>query len=131
MTITSISYKQKFATFQFLNCDIGFDGSLGDNENPLEALKKLKTIAEVFHKQEFPHMYELVDHQPLIDYIIKPHDDEKQPEPDKIKAFIELINSKYQTSKTLESLRAKVEKENNPQLQEAFDNKLRTLEISV
>lgn len=57
MKITTINYKQKFPTFQFLNCDIGFKGTLGENEDPLNALKQLKTIAEAFHKQEFPHLY--------------------------------------------------------------------------
>lgn len=127
MTITSISYKQKFPTFQFLNCDIGFDGSLGDNENPLEALKKLKTIAEAFHKQEFPHMYELVESETVAGSLLN-STTPTTPEPDRTQAFIDLINSKYQTKKTLESLKPKVEQENNPAIQQAFDNKLKQLQ---
>lgn len=128
MTITSINYKQKFPTFQFLNCDIGFEVSLGENESPSEALKKLKTIAEAFHKQEFPHMYELADSQPIPDDVGYKINEEKQPEPDRTQAFIDLINSKYQTKKTLESLKPKVEQENNPAIQQAFDNKLKQLQ---
>lgn len=52
-----ISYKEKFPTFQFLNCDIGFETDMDDSANPMEKLKELRNMAIAFHKQEFPHFY--------------------------------------------------------------------------
>ena len=125
MKPTMISYQKLFPLGIYINERIGIEMQLDDGDSPEVALAKAKEIVHKFHKDSNP---ELVDSQPIPDDAGYKMQDEKQPEPDKIKAFIELINSKYQTSKTLESLRAKVEKENNPQLQEAFDNKLKQLQ---
>ncbi len=57
MEIKTVTYKQKFPTFQYLNCDIGFEASVPPGKDPLEVLKELQNLSELFHKQSFPHLY--------------------------------------------------------------------------
>lgn len=57
MKIISVSYKQKFPTGSFLNCDIGFEASITEHEHPEKALKELQDLAESFHKSSFSHLY--------------------------------------------------------------------------
>ena len=57
MKIDRITYKEKFYTFQYLNCDIGMECSIDEGENILEAIKKLRDTCIEFHKQEFPNLY--------------------------------------------------------------------------
>lgn len=125
MKPTMISYQKLFPLGVYINEGIGIEMQLDDGDSPEVALAKAKEIVHKFHKDSNP---ELADCQPI------PHDagykinEEKQPEPDRTQAFIDLINSKYQTKKTLESLKPKVEQENNPAIQQAFDNKLKQLQ---
>lgn len=99
----------------------GFEvmAELGENENPDEAKDKLVSIIQKWHNANTPEL-ELANYQPPPQ--------SPTPEPDRTQAFIDLINSKYQTKKTLESLKPKVEQENNPAIQQAFDNKLKQLQ---
>ena len=57
MKVLTISYKQKFPTGSYLNCDIGFEASIGENEKPEDAMKTLQDLAESFHKSSFSHLY--------------------------------------------------------------------------
>lgn len=47
------------------------------------------------------------------------------PKEDRIDAMISLINSPYQTKKTIENLKPKVEAENNKELTQAYQQKLK------
>jgi len=132
MTITSTSFKQKFPTFQFLNCDIGFEASLGENEDPLEALKKLKTISEAFHKQEFPHLYESVSFHvtPEPSRISNQELDAAKTEPceQTIQAFYKILETKNASLKYLELQREAIEKLNDQPLIDAFNQKIKSLQ---
>ena len=89
---------------------IEFD--IEDGEDFLENLHRAKAIIKEFYRGNIKPLHSKED----IDATLP-----------KTQAFIDLINSKYQTKKTLESLKSKVEAENNPELTEAYHNKLKEL----
>lgn len=140
MTITKVKYERLFPIGMYLNEKIGFEAEIQSdlveeyqNNVALEAVEKLRQLAEDIHKEKYPHFYmgdklhipqdfELTERK--VDY-----DNLKQfDEPTKEQGMIELINSKYQTKKTLENLRPQVDKLNNPEITELFLNKLKTFE---
>lgn len=134
-----ISYKQKFPTWQFLNCDIGFEIDVPEGENPLEKMKELKNLAAEFHKQEFPHLYQdnkmvgdFISPSPAIhaqtDYHISDFPNEKSSKERTIDALIQDINS-CKEIKVLESYRLIVKK--YPELEDAYNLKLKSLQENV
>jgi hypothetical protein len=88
MKIQVVQYKQKFPTGSFLNCDIGFEASIGENENPEVALKDLQSLAESFHKSSFSYLY-TESGKPVE---IKQVDENEQAVDKRIAAIIQDIN---------------------------------------
>ena len=127
MKVTTISYKQKFPTGSFLNCDIGFEASIGENENPEQALSTLQKLAESFHKSSFPHLYtesgkpitiEQADEVPVV---------QKTNEDSKLSATQRILQQINESSdeKVLQSFKLLVR--NNSELQEAYNLRLKQL----
>ncbi len=129
MKITTTNYKQKFPTFQFLNCDIGFDGSLEEGENPLDALKQLKTIAEAFHKQEFPHLYNGNEQPQFAETSHQQEVQLTQPtsKEEAIQSHIKTINE-CTTLSNLNIFTKLVQKTDHPDLTAAYQAKLKTFD---
>lgn len=70
MTITKVEYSKLLPTGIYSNERIGFEAELGYTpntdstdgypmipENPLEAISKLRQLAEQSHKEQYPHLY--------------------------------------------------------------------------
>jgi len=135
MTITSASYKEKFPTFQFCNCDIGFEGSLGESENPLIALKQLRELAIAFHKQEFPHLYDqsfVRPSEPLrvevpLTFAQRPKSEEQISREQQIEGYYQIIRMAT-TQKSLELHRPGITRMNDESLTREFNNKINTLQ---
>ena len=121
MKITTISYKQKFPTGSYLNCDIGFEASIGENENPEDAMKSLQDLAESFHKSSFSHLY-TENGKPIT--IVQVEEDKSELTPED--GLIEIIDQ-CRTIQLLERQRKQVERMNSPRVNEAFEKKLQTL----
>lgn len=73
MKITKVKYEKLFPVAAYVNEKIGFEaeigvgGSTSDNpsetgisltqENPLQAIEKLRVLAEQSHREKYPHLY--------------------------------------------------------------------------
>lgn len=57
MKLEKISYAKIFPTGVYLNERIGFEASISEREDPQLALMELRDMAEKFHKQANPHLY--------------------------------------------------------------------------
>ena len=103
----------------------GFEvvAELGESENPDEAKDKLVTIIQKWHNASNP---ELVDSQPLIPSPELPITQvKKDSKEEAIQRMINEINA-CANKKTLDSY--KLIAKTSPELQEAFDNKLKQLQ---
>ena len=129
MKILTVSYKQKFPTGSYLNCDIGFEASIGENENPEVAMKSLQDLAESFHKSSFSHLYtengkpitivQIDDDSPIIP---RTNENSKQST---VERTIDQIN---QCSSEAVLLSFKLLAKANPEIQTAYDNKLKSFQ---
>lgn len=123
MKIKTAYYKKKFPTFQFLNEDIGFEGELDDTEDPLLAIAELKRLAEKFHREGNPHLYQEPSPEiPSTPLIKKTNEDSKNQQ---IKSIISSIETCTEI-KVLESYQLIAK--SNPQIQQAYDNQLNKLQ---
>ena len=121
MKILTISYKQKFPTGSFLNCDIGFEASIEPGEDINDALSTLQNHAQAFHKSSFPHLY-TENGKPIT--IVQVEEDKSELTPED--GLIEIIDQ-CRTIQLLERQRKQVERMNSPRVNEAFEKKLQTL----
>lgn len=59
MKITNVSYQKAFATGPFLQEKIGFEAEIEDGEESVTAaLTELKSLAEGWHNNNNPHLYQ-------------------------------------------------------------------------
>ena len=114
-----IFYKRKYPIGSFLNEDIGFEDEVPDGVDPVQVVIQLKEMCDKAHEQLCPEMYVQQDIQAV---------ETKPDEPkDKIQSFIETIN--YCTSVTmLQRFKPQVDRENNQELTNAYNNKLNQLQ---
>ena len=122
MKILTISYKQKFPTGSFLNCDIGFEASIEPGEDINDALSTLQNHAQAFHKSSFPHLY-TENGKPIT--IVQVEED--KPELTQEEALILLIEKDCKTIQLLERQRKQIERMNSQRVNEAFESKLKKL----
>lgn len=128
-----VKYAKKFPYAPYLNEDIGFEMSIGDNENPLEALAKLKAIAEQFHKENNPQIYldaevwQSATNEPLpnnIPIVQQPAALNPLVKKTKEEGYIFLIEN----AKTMDELKSyTLLSKNYPSIQTAYDKKLKEL----
>ena len=123
MKPTMISYQKLFPLGIYINERIGIEMQLDDGDSPEVALSKAKEIVHKFHKDSNP---ELVDSQPLIPSPELPITQvKKDSKEEAIQRMINEINA-CANKKTLDSY--KLIAKTSPELQEAFDNKLKQLQ---
>lgn len=156
MTITKVKYERLFPCGAYTNEKIGFEAEIGfvsiideelnglgihpqRSETPEDVIEQLRQLAENIHKEKYPQYYQHerqfeekytnlgVTIPSQYDAVDKPLSVPME-NMDKIQAFIEVINSKYQTKKTLENLKSQIDKENNEKLTEAYNNKLKSFQ---
>lgn len=99
-----VKYSKKFPYAPFLNEDIGFETEVnatifdGDEELILLALRKLKSIAEKFHKENNPGLYVEVNPDVKWDRHEEPYQSQSIPtmdykERDRLEQLIEKADS--------------------------------------
>lgn len=133
-----IKYEQLYPAANYLNCRIGLEMDVDDNANIEFELANLKHITTAFHMKEFPFFYK--DGVPLylpqsattLDY--KGEDEMKGTkvrdvvEPiDKIESWKTVI-SMCTSITALERFKPQVDREQNQELTEAYNNKLKQLQ---
>lgn len=152
MNITKVKYERLFPVGAYLNEKIGFEAEIGSipvvdkqlndigvypvkMESPQEVINNLRQLAEDIHKTKYPHFYT----EGEIDYpysgLPMPSEQSSQkvnseitPSKDeRISSFIATINM-CSSKKFLENFSKRVSEENNPELTEAFNNKLKSFE---
>lgn len=57
MPITTVTYQKTYPIGPFLNEKIGIEISLGENQDAKEALSEAKKLADQFHQEANPHLY--------------------------------------------------------------------------
>jgi hypothetical protein len=57
MKIDRISYQKVFPVGSYLTERISFEASLDEGENPGDAIKQMRQMAEDLHREKFPHYY--------------------------------------------------------------------------
>lgn len=130
MKIISISYKQKFPIGQFLNADIGFEVQQEQGESVNDVLLQLKGMAEAFHRQEFPQMYatpllEIDQDFPPPETSQSTYAKRQQKPENRVQSIIQDIETVRELT-VLESYRLIAKA--NPEIQEAYNNKLKQLQ---
>jgi len=133
MRITSISFQQTFPTGNFSNNKLGMEIDIeeGDEIKVQDAFVRAKEICEKAFAALNPQINWNGETKDLGWYAPRAtltEDDLKEKTIDPITAMKELINSKYQNKKTLESLKQKVSDLNNPEVTEIFNNRLKSFE---
>lgn len=148
MNITKVKYERLFPCGAYLNEKIGFEAEMTEPyfdhsengggkliiETPQEAIEKLRQLAEDIHKEKYPHFYNGAameymkpngENPEYINQLVKER--MKDPKDERIQSFIATINM-CGNKKFLENFRTRVAEENNPELTEAFNNKLKSFE---
>lgn len=120
MKITNVKYGRTYSLGSFQSERIDFEAELDDNETPEQALLLLKERCNNFHKETNKGLYEDIVHV-SSQWEEPPPIQNKTPE----ERIIEQINqcSDIVVLKTFELLANK-----NPNLQEAYQNKLKQLQ---
>jgi uncharacterized cupredoxin-like copper-binding protein len=115
MNITTVSYAKLFPLGAFINEKIGVEISISEGEDARFALSEAKKLVHEFHFEQNKELYEMKG--TTVTTI--------EPELVGELAIINDIKS-CKELKVLESYRLIVK--NNPELQEAYDNKLKELQ---
>lgn len=120
MKIEKVFYSKKFPYAPFLNEDIGFEISLSEGENPIEALNTLKKMAEKYHRDTNPQLFiNEVPDKPVI------AENKTNGKPlTRTGAIIHDIGT-CKELKVLESY--KLIAKNNPEIQQAYDSQFKKL----
>lgn len=122
-----IKYAKKFPYAPYLNEDIGFEMSISDKDNPLEALAKLKSIAEQFHKENNHQIYEEQEEGILIGGKFRNSTTIVQQHIAKLTQEEKIIMDIH-TCTDIKTLRSyKLIAKNNPKIQEHYTAKLSEL----
>ena len=121
----------------YLNEYIGFEMDVADDCDPLVEVETLRRLAEESHRDRYPHLYPNGS-EAVVDGFATPFGNngttqssqkENTEEPtDRIQAFIDLINSKYQTKTSLEGYKTKVEQVGDERLTEVFNNRINSFQ---
>ncbi len=121
MTPTTISYQRVFPLGSYSTERIGLEATLDKGENPETALSNLKTMVEELHQETLKSL-------PTDDFRVTTVRDVVEEEPmEKIKGMITVINL-CSTTTALERFKPQVDRENNTELTEAYNNKLKSLQ---
>jgi hypothetical protein len=140
MGITRISFIQTFPTGLYANQKIGIETEIDDNQLPISFEARDNVIKGMFEKNKKLVEEAFIQMNPQINWndnggikdlgvyenYTKQTTIAEPPNP--IQAFKDLINSKYQTKKTLESLRTKVEELNDEGLTNEYLLRLKQFE---
>jgi hypothetical protein len=57
MQIDRIHYQKVFPVGAYLTERIGFEAELAPDDNPIDAINHLRSLAEGLHREKFPHYY--------------------------------------------------------------------------
>ena len=131
MTITTVSYQKTYNLGNYSSERIGVEVSINEGENAMEALDTAKKLCQEFHEKNNP--------EPFVsgETIIQPASTEPIPEikVDKrtakerqIQNYINLINASTEIEKPMGIKGYEAIAQSNPQLKEAYDNKLKQLQ---
>lgn len=115
MKLEKISYAKIFPTGVYLNERIGFEASISEREDAQLALMELRNMAEKFHKEANPHLYNQTSELHI-----------KEPEK-VIKREYERMEILIDDCKTIEEL-AKYKPDLPADLMPAYMNKLKALQ---
>lgn len=129
MKIDRIAYEQLYPTGVYANQRYRVEASIQEEGGDIiKCFAELKKTVEDAFVEMNPQIQwsQPMFHPPTEESSQK--ENSVQPKDERIQSFIEMVNSKYQTKKTLENLRAKIEAENNPELTAAFESKLKSFE---
>ncbi len=119
MTLTNISYQRVYPLGSYSTERIGLEATLDEGENPQTALEHLKTMVEELHQETLKSL-------PTDDFRGTHVRDVVEEPVDKIKGMIQVINLCSNTT-ALERFKPQVDRENNPELTEAYKTKLQSL----
>jgi hypothetical protein len=122
----TVTYQRAFVVGPYLQERIGFEAQVDDHEEPEAVLEELKEMAKKFHLTSNPQLYP-TGKENLIQSFNEIPEIQKEPKEKAIDGWVNTIQS-ITTLRGLENLRPMVEKENNPRLLEAFENKLKSLQ---
>lgn len=140
MKITSVNYQKVFPLGQYINERIGVEIQVDPDESEVDALREAKRIVEQFHKDNNPQLYTETPIQPqYFNGSFPIHDKEGNRIHSGVN--IEPITPKTQPHSTIEAINScttlKVLQEFDlivqnmgkkyPEIQEAYDNKLKEL----
>ena len=120
MQLDRISYQRVFPIGNFATERIGLEASLDKDENPEEALNKLKVIVDTLHAETLTQL-DLCRGSKVVD-VVEPKD--------ALSNFIEAITT-CTTIKALESFKKLVEMQNVPELYEAYSETLKRLQNEI
>ena len=135
MKLTTVSYSRTYPTAQYANEKIGMEASIGENESPEEAIKKIKEICDLIHEKNNPQLYQKAEEYTIpfmnkeeifnqldslsVEYYGKPTQKLSQEE---------TIIRDIHTCTDLKTLQAyKLIAKNNPKIQEHYTAKLSEL----
>jgi hypothetical protein len=125
MEIKMVSYQEIFNLGNYCSQRIGVEVAVNLGEDAKQALEVARNLVHEYHQQTAPEeiqrgtvIRDLKPEQPMTNETRK----EQQ-----ISGFMEAINT-VTSLKSLEIFKKLVERENNPQLTEAYDNKLKTFQ---
>lgn len=125
MKITKIAYEQLFPTGVYQNQRLYAEASIDDMEIPSECYLRLQKIVSDAFVLMNPNV--VWDDSSQGENLSQPSTEE--PQFDRIQAFIDLINSKYQTKTSLEGYKTKIDEVGSSQLTEAYNQRLKELSI--
>ena len=118
MEVDRISYKKVFPISSFCTEHIGLEATLEENENPEEALNKLKVMVDTLHAET---LTQLESYRGSSVRTV-----EQEPE-DKIQSWKTVI-SMCTSITALERFKPAVDREKNEELTQAYNDKLKTLQ---
>lgn len=132
MKITTIKYNKKFPYAPYLNIDIGFEATLDNDgyEDPINAIKQLDALAEQYYREKYPPTQEQTPYPEVLSTVR--YTPEISQTEEKISDTRPLIE-RYLTEIQSYTDPLKLEKEwqllakSNPKLQEAYTEKLKSL----
>lgn len=105
---------------------VDFECVVAENEDPIEEEMKLKALAEAAHKRMNPQLYP-TGKEALVNGFEEIPEIQKDPKQKQLSNFKEAITT-CTSIKSLEMFKKLVDRENNPELTEAYDKKLQSLQ---
>jgi hypothetical protein len=123
MTVDRVTYQEILPTGNYLNHKPGLEASVGPGEDPVEALLKLKALADEFHKMAYPDLQ--INNVP--DSENSSHKENSEPAPKEIRIGVMAKDIRSCSDiKILETYR--FIKDTDPELQKAYHETKNKLE---